>query len=275
MTGDRERTIQLARGVGLSFFGLIYGLPLVYLVATALKSSPDAVGAPARLFFRPTLDAFRDVLNEDVYHALGNSAMIAFGVTALTLLIGTPAAYWLSTTQRWFMYWLLGTLILLQIVPQTTSVLPLFRVLADVGLSGKVTGVIVADTALLLPFATIVLRPFFQTVPREVAEAAAIDGSSELRVFVSIYLPLARNGLLTVGTLVWVIAWGEFLYAITFLTESSKYPVSGLMAAQITQYGIQWNNLMAISMLVTLPVLIAFMLTQRYLREGLSLGAVK
>jgi multiple sugar transport system permease protein len=266
---------RVARTVGLSAFALVYGIPFVYLIATSLKSSVVLFDAPADLTFRPTLTAYRNVLNAELLSALKNSAIVAFGTTFLTVALAVPAAYWLSRSRSWLIDLGLSLLILLQMVPQANNVIPLFIIMADWGLIGTLKSLILADTALLLPFSIIILRPFFLSIPKEIDEAARVDGSSSTRIFFEVYLPLARNGVLTAAILVWVIAWGEFLYAITFITSSSRIPVSGLLAQQVSQYGIQWDHLMAVSALVTLPVLIIFLFAQRFLREGLALGATK
>lgn len=259
--------------IGLLALTALYGLPLAYLVATSLKTSTQLFASPAGLAFKPHLAAYRAVLNNGFFHAVLNSAIIALGTAGLVLALGTPAAYWLSRSRSRLVNVGLASLILLQMVPQATTVIPLFRIMGKWGLIGTLQSVILADTALLLPFAVIILRPFSVSVPNEIEEAARVDSSSNLRIFLSIYLPLVRNGLLTVGTLVWIIAWGEFLYAITFITSSDKLPAAGLLAQQVGQFGIDWGPLTAVAVLVTLPVLGVFVVTQRYLREGLALGS--
>lgn len=269
------RSARLVTRLGLLGFALAYGLPLTYLVATSLKTTPELFGAPAGLIFHPHLDAYHQVFTSALWSSLENSAFIAFGTAALTLVLGAPAACWLSRSESRLANVGLALLILLQMVPQTSSIIPLFRIMGQWGLVGSLRSVILADTALLLPFGIILLRPFFRAVPLEIEEAARVDGSSNLRIFFAIYLPLTRNGLLTVGAIIWVIAWGEFIYAVTFLLDSSSLPVSALLAQQVSQYGVQWNQLMAVAVLVTLPVLATFIVAYRYLREGLAVGAVK
>ena len=266
---------RIIRTAGLSAFAVVYGIPFIYLFATSLKSSVVLFDAPANLLFRPTLAGYKAVLNAELLTAMKNSTIVACGTTALVVVLAIPAAYWLSRSRNWLIDLGLSFLILLQMVPQANTVIPLFIVMADWGLIGTLKSLILADAALLLPFSIIILRPFFLSIPKEIDEAARVDGSSNTRIFFEVYLPLARNGVLTAALLVWVIAWGEFLYAITFITSSSRIPVSGLLAQQVSQYGIAWDRLMALSALVTIPVLIVFVFAQRYLREGLALGATK
>jgi multiple sugar transport system permease protein len=124
----------------------------------------------------------------------------------------------------------------------------------------------------MLPFCILLLRPFFRAVPREVEEAAQVDGAPKWRVFASIVLPLARNGVATAGALVFLITWGEFLYAITLLFEPSTYPISALLAQQHSNWGLDWPALMALASLSALPILVVYLFTYRLLTEGVSLG---
>jgi multiple sugar transport system permease protein len=136
-------------------------------------------------------------------------------------------------------------------------------------------GVIVADAALLVPFAVLLLRPFFRAVPPSLEEASAIDGASVLRTFVAIVLPVARNGVFTVGTLIFLLAWGEFLYAVNFFLSPGSYPLSALLAQQVSAFGINWPGLMALAVMTSIPILLVFAGTYRLLRDGLTVGAVK
>jgi ABC-type glycerol-3-phosphate transport system permease component len=132
-----------------------------------------------------------------------------------------------------------------------------------------------ADIALLLPFAIMLLRPFVLAIPPALYEAAEIDGASTFQSFRSITVPMLSNGIFTVMSVVFISAWGEFVYAINFLPEGTVLPVSALLAQQNTTYAANWNNLMALAVLTSLPLLIVFIFTQKRLINGLSLGAVK
>jgi multiple sugar transport system permease protein len=160
-------------------------------------------------------------------------------------------------------------------VPQTANVIPLFQIFGSWGLLDSTFGVILADTALLIPFAVLLMRPFFRAVPEALEEAASIDGASTWRTFRSIVLPVARNGVATAATLVFLLSWGEFLYAVNFLLTPGKYPLSALLAQQVSAFGINWPGLMALAVITSIPILVLFACTYRLLREGLTLGAVK
>ncbi|MDR2723110.1 MAG: carbohydrate ABC transporter permease, partial [Cellulomonadaceae bacterium] len=199
----------------------------------------------------------------------------ALGTTVLVLLVAIPAAYGLARVRGHVATIGLGLLVVLQTLPQTAQIIPLFQILGQWGLLDQVFGVVLANGALLTPFATLLLRPFFRSVPPSLEEAGAIDGAGMFRQFWSIALPIARNGILTVSSITFLLAWGEFLYSVRFLLTPNLRPLSVLLAMQVSAFGIDWPGLMALAVLTSLPILAVFICTYRLLRDGLTVGAVK
>lgn len=255
---------------------LVYAIPILFIVLTSLKDSRDVISSQSSFLFTPTLEAYTSVLsNQGLFVAMQQSLTIAAGTTVLTLLVAIPAGYGLSRVDSRITTIGLGLLIVLQMVPQTANVIPLYQIFGAWGLLDQNIGVIIADTALLVPFAVLLLRPFFRSVPEALEEAASIDGASTMRTFWSVMLPIARNGVATTGTLVFLMSWGEFLYAVNFFLSPGNYPLSALLAQQVSAFGINWPGLMALAVITSVPILILFVFTYRLLREGLTLGAVK
>jgi multiple sugar transport system permease protein len=255
---------------------LMYAIPILFIVLTSLKNPSDVISSQASFLFMPTLDAYVAALaNQGLFVAMQQSLTIAAGTTALTLLVAIPAGYGLARVNSRVTTIGLGLLIVLQMVPQTANVIPLYQIFGAWGLLDQNIGVIIADTALLVPFAILLLRPFFRAVPEALEEAASIDGATVMRTFWSIMLPIARNGIATTGTLVFLMSWGEFLYAVNFFLSPGNYPLSALLAQQVSAFGINWPGLMALGVITSVPILILFTFTYRLLREGLTLGGVK
>lgn len=258
--------------------GLAYLLPLLWIVLTSFKTKQQVLTDPNGVVFVPTLDTYADVIGDGI-GAILTSVQIAVAVTAVTLLIAVPAAAALA--RRVSVGWnrvitvFLAALLVLQMVPQPMTVIPLYSVLASWKLLGSLGGLIVADIALLLPFAIMLLRPFALAVPNALYEAAELDGAGRWRTFRSVTVPLLTNGILTVVCIVFISAWGEFVYAINFLPQGVVLPVSGLLAQQNSTYSAEWNSLMALAVITSLPLLLLFVVSQRRLIAGLSLGAVK
>lgn len=259
-----------------AFIAFIYVVPLVWIVLTSLKHPGDVIASQASILFSPTLDAYRDLINDErLFSALWQSLIIASGSTAVVLLISVPAGYALARSSTTVVTVGLGLLIVLQMMPQTANVIPLYQLFASLGMLDSTFSLILADSALLTPFAILLMRPFFRGVPLAIEESASMDGASNFRSFWSISLPLARNGIATTGTLVFLIVWGEFLYAVNFFISPGKYPLSALIASQVSAFGINWPGLMALAVLTSIPILIVFSATYRLLQEGITIGAVK
>lgn len=270
--GDRWRPLLIAA------LGLLYALPLAWMVITSFKTDAQTRSAPNALFFTPTLDTFGDILAAGSA-SIWTSVQIAVSVTLLVLLIAVPAAYAVGRrmTRRWAVVAgiVLATFLVLQMVPQPMAVIPLFGILAGFHLTGSLAGLVLVDTAMLVPFAVLLLRPFVLAVPRELYDAAEIDGATGVRVFATVVVPLLRNGIATVAAIVFIIAWGEFIYATTLINDQAGLPVSGLLAQQSNLYSVSWNRLMALALVTSIPLLLVFLVAKRRLMEGLSVGAVK
>jgi multiple sugar transport system permease protein len=275
MIGVRTRAFFMVLKVLL---GLGYLLPLIWIVLTSLKSNAQILRNPNALSFTPTMDTYRDVIGSGL-GAIVTSLQIGVIVTLVVLLIAVPAAFAIgrriSTGWARVIAVVLAALLVLQMVPQPMTVIPLYSVLASWGILGTLPGLILADIALMLPFAIMLLRPFVLSIPATIYEAAEVDGASRFQSFRSITLPMLSNGIFTVMSVIFIGAWGEFVYAINFLPEGTILPVSGLLASQNTTYAANWNSLMALAVLTSLPLLIVFLFTQKRLINGLSLGAVK
>ncbi len=253
---------------------VVYGLPLVWIVLTSLKRQGDVVGGS--ILSAPSFEAYAEALaNPALGTALAQSAQIAIGTTAFVLALGVPFAYALRRVNGLFAGVVLGLLIFLQMVPQTANIIPLFAIFSRLHLLDTTVGVVLADTAMLLPWAVLLLRPFFAAVPDAIEEAAALDGAGRLRTFFSVVVPIVRNGMATVGSLIFLVAWGEFLYAINLFVSPVNYPISALIAQQTSGYGIDWPGLMSLAVISSVPLLVVYVLSFRLLREGLSVGSVK
>lgn len=273
-----DRMIDRTAMIVVAALGLLYALPLAWMVLTSFKTDALVRSSPNELVFSPTLDVFRDILGAGSA-SIVTSFQIATSTTILVLLISVPAAY--AVGRRISRIWavvasiILATFLILQMVPQPMAVIPLFGILASWGLVGTLPGLILVDTAMLVPFAVLLLRPFVLAVPRELYDAAEIDGASGTRVFMSIVVPLLRNGIATVAAIVFIIAWGEFIFATTLINDQAGLPVSGLLAQQSNLYSVSWNRLMALALLTSLPLVVVFLVAKRRLMDGLSVGAVK
>lgn len=255
---------------------LIYGVPLLWLVITSLKSNEAIFANPAGLHFLPSFHAYQRIASEGTLgQAALDSVIISTFTTLITLAIAIPSAYGLDRTKGNFLSVGLAILVLLQMIPQTARIIPLYRILGAWHLLGTLPGLILADSAQFLPFTVLVLRPFAGSIPKEIEEAAGIDGASRIAVFLRIVVPLMMNGIATAASILFILSWGEFLYAISILSNPQTYPISALISQQVSAYGTSWSGLMALAAVGSLPILLVFVVAQRRLASGLSLGATK
>ena len=166
-------------------------------------------------------------------------------------------------------------LTVVQLLPAIAISVPLFVMFRKLELTNTFISVIVADLSVTLPFAVILLRPYFKLFPYEVEEAAQLDGLSRVGTIVRIIIPTIRPGLIMIGSFAFLMAWGEFTFALTLTTEQTIQPLTIALNRLIGQYGTNWNDLMAVATVIAAPVLIIFVLLQRYIVAGLAGGATK
>jgi len=282
-TGRRRRPLNSERpkwhltAVAIIVVGA-YLFPLYWLASTSLKSPEQLFTSPPTWVpFPLEWSNYATAVFENplMMRALGNSLIISVGATLLTLVLAAPAAYGLARLRlRWTALLMLPFLIA-QLLPAINVALPMFTLFSQWGLVNSYVGLILANAVGTLPFAVIVLRPFYLTIPGELEEAAAVDGATRFQAFFRIVLPLVRPGLVTVAVFAFVMAWGEFVFGLTLTTEREMQPVTVTLNSFIGQYGTEWGPLMAASTVVAIPLIIVFVVFQRYITSGLAAGSVK
>jgi len=263
----------------------IYLMPLFWMVSTSLKPITEIFQTPPELIpAHPQIDSYRSALGlptdrPELYITgalyFKNSFIIATSTMLLTLAFAIPAAYALSRFnfrgKTTFMFFLIVT----QMLPAVLLVIPLFVLFKMFSLYNTYFSVILADTALALPFAIIILRTSFIQVPEALEEAGLIDGASRLQVLWYIVLPLMRASLVAVGVFSFLTAWGEFVFALSFLAKPELQPISIGVFQFIGMYKTQWDTMMAFSTLVAIPAVVALLFLQRQFISGLTSGSMK
>ncbi len=283
---SREKRDLLTRFTLGLIATLIYLIPLYWMVTTSLKPVAQIFQKPPVLFPSTLqIDSYKQILglptgrpeiyiNAIIY--LKNSLIIASITTVLTMLMAVPAAYALSRFQFRGQSPFVLFLLVAQMLPSVLMVIPLFVLFRQWGIIKlSYTSVILADTALALPFAIIVLRTSFLQIPAAIEEAAWIDGGSRLQVLYYIILPLVRAGLVAVGVFSFLIAWGEFVFALSFLQNKDLQPISIGTFQFIGMYKSNFDSMMAFSTIVAIPAVIAFLFLQRQFIRGMTSGSVK
>jgi multiple sugar transport system permease protein len=274
----RARRLGYGKTLIGTLFVLAYLFPVYWMVATSLKTSSAIFATPPQVVPTPLVfTAYVEAVvnNPLTIHAIANSAIISVGTMAFTLVLAAPAAYALARLNLRGGALMTLLLLITQLLPAIVIATPLFVVFSRIGLLNSYPALILADTTITLPFAVIILRPFFLTVPRELEAAAKIDGCTQWDAFWRVVLPLVQPGLITVGVFAFLFTWGEFLFALALNTNENVQPVTVALNKFIGQYGTQWHKLMAVATTIALPIIVIFAGLQRYIVSGLVAGSVK
>lgn len=271
---SRNWTTGLRFGIAaLATAGFI--APILWMVLTAFKTSNQAFSQTPVLFFSPTLDNFTQVFGGSQFgYALVNSIQVSVISALLAVLLGSGIAYPLARFyfrgKQQLSTWILS----LRIIPPIVTIIPLFLMMRSVHLNGTLLSIILLHTFMNLPLAVWLLRGFYAEVPKELEEAAAIDGLSRSGIFLRIVLPLAMPGVASTALLSFVFSWNEFLFA-NILSGAYTRTATVALTEFVTPVGTEWTRIMAAGTIVAVPVWLAALASQKYLVRGLTLGAVK
>ncbi|GAA4062595.1 MULTISPECIES: carbohydrate ABC transporter permease [Actinomadura] len=267
-------------GAGLLVFAVAV-FPVLWMVSTAFKPNTEIFSTtPRPLPAHPTLEHFDLVLNGGIaevsfWEYLRNSALLALGTVLVSSLLALLAAVAVARFRFRFRTTFLIMLLVVQMVPCEALVIPLFMDLKRLDMLNSLAGLLVVDIAFAVPFAIWMLRGFVAAVPRELEDAAAIDGAGPVRTFVTVLLPLVAPGLVATSIFSFITAWNEFIFAFTFLDDQDKYTLPIMLQFFFGRSGNAWGPIMAASTLLTVPVIAFFLLVQRRMVAGLTAGAVK
>jgi N,N'-diacetylchitobiose transport system permease protein len=277
----RRRRRHLRQGawnlVGIGLFVLLV-FPVFWMISTAFKPTDEINSTePTWFSLSPTLQHFRDAIARPYFWEIVQNSLIVVGVAVaasivLAFLAAVALAKYRFTGRKLFMVVMIGILML----PPAGLVIPLYVVLARYHLTNALLGVILTYLTFVLPFAVWTLRGFILGVPKELEEAAMVDGSSRLGAFVRILLPLVAPGLVATSVFAFIQAWNEYIFASVLLTDQQNHTITVWLSYFYgTSRNTDWGGLMAASTLTAIPVVVFFLIVQRRIAFGLTSGAVK
>lgn len=270
--------VRIGQYAALAVYVTFLGFPLVWLLSTAFKSTREIVlGAGGLIPSSPTLANFSDAIEKaNLIDAGRNSLLVAVASTVLTMVVALPAAYALVRFRTVLRPITLGWVIVSQVFPTILIIIPLFLILKQFRLIDALPGLTIVYVVFTLPFCLWMLIGFVSAVPRDLEEAAAMDGAGRLRILVSIVLPLLRPGIVATALFAFISSWNEFLFALVLIQSPSKVTLPLTLSRFVGAEGqVQLGALAAASLLATIPSLVFFALIQRRLTSGLLTGAVK
>ena len=274
----------MKRLLGLTGFYLLVAViilyavfPFYYAIVTSLKAGSELFSVnyfPMTWNWGNYVSVFRE---QPFAYNLLNSVLVSFSVVALSLFFGVTAAFALGRVQFRGRGFLLLTVLGVSMFPQVAVLSGMFELIRGFGLYNNLLGLVISYMIFTLPFTVWVLTTFMRDLPKELEEAAIMDGAGPWEIIFKVFLPLMWPALVTTGLLAFIAAWNEFLFALTFtLTNDQRtVPVAIALISGASQYELPWGNIMAASVIVTLPVLVLVLIFQRRIVSGLTAGAVK
>ncbi|MEU9887410.1 carbohydrate ABC transporter permease [Sphaerisporangium sp. NPDC051017] len=281
----KPQTVKRVKASGLNTAAIVIFLfavfPVYWMVATAFKPNDEIFTTRFIPFpLAPTMDHVSRVLTQGVaghsiWRYLSNSAIVALGTVLIGAVFALLAATAVSRFRFRFRTSFLILLLIVQMVPAEALLIPLFLMVKRLGLYDQLVGLIIVNVGFTLPFAIWMLRTFVAAVPKELEEAAAIDGAGRFVTFWRVLFPLVAPGLVATSIFSFITAWNELVFALTLINDQGNYTMPVALQFFTSQRSTDWGGIMAASTLMTIPVIVFFLLVQRRMVSGLVAGAVK
>jgi len=255
--------------------------PFIWAIRSSITPDGDLFSTPLQYFpANPTLAHYREVLSSGEFQrALINSTIVAGAVTLISLALGSVASYALGRFRFRGRAFAMYLMLSMTIFPQIAILGALFTLINDFGLYNTLLALIFSDLILTLPFTVWVLTSFMAALPKDLEEAAYVDGATPLQVFYKVLLPLIAPGLVTTGLLAFITAWNEYLYALSFTQDPEHHTVTVAITSFTSGKGLTfeqpWGQIMAATVVVTIPLIVLTLILQRRILAGLTAGAVK
>jgi len=276
---------RLVRGLLLTIVGLFFLFPIVWVFLMSFQTNATILRIPPSLFFTPTLDNYVALISGRLETQAGtlqiafmnnllNSVILSVSSVALSLVLGIPAAYAFARFRFRLGENIAFTLLSFRFAPPLLVLLPLLLYFRAIGLDNTYIGLIWVYQLITLPLILWIVRGYFEDISEDIEHAYRVDGNGWFRTFIRIAVPLARPGIAAATLLAFIFAWNNFIFAL-ILASADKQPVTVGALAFVTASGIQYGQIAAALVLSVIPTLLLALYAQRYLVEGLSLGAVK
>ena len=273
----RPLYIKVLRGLALVAIAFWSAFPIALVVMSSFKPARDIFVFPPSWAFAPTFQNYAGLWLRwpDFFRTLGNSLIVTLGATALAVIVSAMAGYVYSRKRNPYLAGSAFFMIFVRLFPPIVVTLPLFPLVNALRLNDTHLILIILYATFFVSMGTMILKAFVDQIPRELDEAAMVDGAGVWSVFWRVILPLSAQGMIAVGVFVFVYAWNEFLFAFIFTTSAAK--TAPLVLSEMTGAvdGVEWGVLFAATTVQLVPVLLFVLLAQKYLIAGLTAGATK
>jgi ABC-type glycerol-3-phosphate transport system permease component len=273
----RPPLVTAALALTLAVAAAVTVFPFYWMLNTSLKPPHEVfLSPPAFMSENWTLAAYDTLLRVRPFgRYFLNSLIVSAGSTLLSVVLAALAAYGFTRFHIRGAGALIVFLLFTKMLPETLLIIPYFRLMSELGLLNTHLALILAYSSFALPFSVWMLIGFFRSIPREIDEAAIVDGASRLAAFFRVILPLARPGLVAVALFTFLISWNAYVWALVLTTDPAMFVLSVGIANMVGEYRVQWNELMAAAMIAAAPVMVLYALLERHLVTAITAGAVK
>ncbi|MGK3948497.1 carbohydrate ABC transporter permease [Microbacterium foliorum] len=274
---NQRRVAKTGLTIGLLIGAVFAAGPVLWMLSSSFKSNTQIFELPPRLITDTfSFDAYIAIFtNPETMRFFLNSYIVAGSVTILTLMVAIQAAYAFSRFEFRGKRILNVVIVSVQAVPPITLLIPYFGLMVALGLYNSYLGLILTYMVFTLPYAIIMMTGYFNTLPKELDEAVRVDGAGSMTALWRILVPISVPGIVSVGIYTFMIAWNEYLFALTLTRTIDMRTVPIGIQLLMGQHSYEWNQIMAMSVLGSIPVLILFLIFQRYFISGLTAGSVK
>jgi len=269
---SRRRLISILRGITIALIAVVFIGPILWMLLASLKLNVDIYDAAKTFIFTPTFANYINVFGRANYLLyIKNSLWVAVVSTGLSLVLGVPAAYAMA---RFRMRRSANLVLLARVIPGISLLIPWYYVFANLKLTGGYSVLILAHMFVSLPLIVYIMMSFFQQLPEELEEAAQVDGLTPIGAFLRVTLPLSAPGIATSTILSFIFSWNNFMFALA-LSQSKTQTLPVAIYGFISYSSIDWGGLMAASAVVTTPIMLIALFTQKYIVTGFTAGATK
>ncbi|MFE0647576.1 sugar ABC transporter permease [Streptomyces sp. NPDC059534] len=272
--GRRSPLASVALHLTLITASVIAVFPVLWVLLTSLKPAKYAITTD--FFKETTLENYTNLLRDTPFLTwFGNSLVVAGLTTVIGVFVSATTGYAVSRFRFPGKRGLMWTLLITQMFPVAVLIVPIYNIMASMGLLNQPVGLVVTYLTIAVPFCAWMMKGFFDTIPREIDESGYVDGLTPFGTFWRLILPLAKPGIAVTAFYSFITAWGEVAYASAFMVGDENLTLAGGLQKFVNQYGAQWGPMAAASVLIAVPAALVFLFAQRHLVTGMSAGAVK
>ena len=278
-----ERKVTGVKNIILSVCSIlllcILLFPLFWILSTSLKTEQEIFRIPPTIIPETlNLNSYAAQIETgdfNMFRSFGNSFIISIGATFISVILAVPASYGIAKYRFRGRKIMLLSFLVTQMLPVAVLLTPMFILFKGMSLYNTAGAAILADATIGIPFSVLILKNYFASIPRELEEAAYIDGCNYFSAFIRVLIPIAKPGVMVCGIFSFLYAWGDLAYGMTFILDQQKRPITAGIFNFMGQYGTKWSYLTAFAVVTIIPVALIFIFMQKYIISGMTSGAVK